>query len=67
MEAAQAATVKIEVSLIPRHIRRQLGAATIAAMRRTQRENPELWAKIESRAAEIREGRVPEYGDTKTG
>lgn len=62
MEAAQAATVKIDVSLIPPHIRRQLGAATIAAMRRTQRENPELWAKIEARAAEIREGRAPEYG-----
>ena len=54
--------IRIDVSLIPANVQRQLAAATITAMRRTQRENPELWAKIEARAAEINEGRVPEYG-----
>lgn len=62
MEAAQAASFKINVNLIPKNVQRQLAAATIVAMRRTQRENPDLWAKIEARAAEINEGRVPEYG-----
>ena len=57
--------VQIDVSLIPPHIGRQLGAATIAAIRRVQREDPELWAKIEARAAEIREGRSPEYNVKK--
>ena len=62
MEAAKAAEIKIDVSMIPDYVGRQIGAATIAAMRRTQRENPDLWARIEARAAEIREGRVMEYG-----
>lgn len=60
MDAAEAATVKIDVSLIPDYVGRQIGAATIAAIRRTQREDPELWARIKARAAEIREN--GEYG-----
>ena len=62
MDAAQAAKVEIDVSLIPPYIGRQLGAATVELARRIQRENPELWVKIKARAAEIREGRAPEYG-----
>ena len=65
MEAADAASIQIDVSLIPESIGHQIGAATIRAMRRTQREDPELWAKIKARAAEIREGRAPEYGGSK--
>lgn len=57
--------VHIDVSLIPPHIGRQIGAATIAAIRRIQREDPELWAKIKARAAEIREGKAPEYNIKK--
>ena len=60
MEAAQAATTN-QLGM-PDCIEWQLGAATITAMRKVQRENPELWARIKARAAEIREGRVPEYG-----
>lgn len=61
MKAAEAAKVEIDISLIPPHVQRIIAAATISAMRRTQRENPQLWAKIEARAADIREGRVKEY------
>ena len=50
MTAADAADVKIDVSRIPAHVQRQL------------EEDPELWAKIEARAAAINEGRAPEYG-----
>ena len=64
MEAAHAAT---ENNLgMPDFVEGQLGAATITAMRKVQRENPELWARIKARAAEIREGRAPEYGGKGT-
>lgn len=59
---AEAAKVEIDVTLIPESLRRQIGAATIAMARRVQREDPQLWAKIKARAAEIRSGRAPEYG-----
>ncbi len=61
MSAAEAAKVKIDVTLIPPHIKRQIGAATISLARRIQRNDPELWSKIKTRAIEIREGRAPEY------
>ena len=67
MTAADAADVKIDVSRIPAHVQRQLAAATITAMRRTQQEDPELWAKIEARAAVINEGRALEYGGKNNG
>ena len=52
MEAASAANTN---SLgMPPYIEWQIGAATLTAMRKVQRENPELWAKIKARAAEIR-------------
>ncbi len=60
MEAAQAATTN-KLGM-PDYIDWQLGAATITAMRKVQRENPDLWAKIKARAAEIREGRSSEHG-----
>jgi hypothetical protein len=60
MEAAQAATTN-KLGM-PDFVEWKLGAATITAMRKVQRENPELWARIKARAAEIREGRAPEYG-----
>ena len=63
MEAAQAATTN-QLGM-PDYVQRQLGAATITAMRKVQREDPEQWARIKARAAEIREGRAPEYGGTK--
>ena len=63
MEAAQAAvTNKLGM---PDYVEWQLGAATITAMRKVQRENPEMWAKIKARAAEIRERRVEENGGSK--
>lgn len=60
MKAAEAA--KTNSLGMPDYIEWQLGAATLTAMRKVQRENPELWAKIKARAAEIREGRAAEYG-----
>ncbi len=63
MEAAQAATAN-KLGM-PDYIEWQLGAATITAMRKVQRENPEMWAKIKARAAEIREGRASENGGDK--
>ena len=63
MEAADAANTN---SLgMPPYIEWQLGAATLTAMRKVQRENPELWARIKARAAEIREGRASENGGDK--
>ena len=67
MTAAEAADVRIDVSRIPAHVQRQLAAATITVMRRTQQEDPELWEKIEARAAVINEGRALEYGGQVTG
>ena len=52
--------VSIDPKLIPDYVKHQLAIATLAAMRRTQREDPEKWAQIEKRAAEIRE--KGEYG-----
>ena len=52
MEAAKAA--KANSIEMPDYVRWQLGAATLTAMRKVQRDNPELWAKIKARAAEIR-------------
>lgn len=63
MEAAQAATTN-KLGM-PLYIEWQLGAATLTAMRKVQRENPEQWAKIKARAAEIREGRASENGGGK--
>ena len=62
MGPAEAEKVEIDVSMIPESLRHQIGAATVAMARRIQRDNPLLWAKIKTRAAEIREGRAPEYG-----
>ena len=64
MEAANAAT---ENQLgMPDYVAWQLGAATLTAMRNVQREDPELWARIKARAAEIREGRIQEDGGQRT-
>ena len=64
MEAAQAAA---ENQLgMPDYVAWQLGAATLTAMRKVQREDPELWARIKARAAEIREGRIQEDGGQRT-
>lgn len=53
MEAAEAANTN---SLgMPEFVAWRLGAATLTAMRKVQRENPEQWARIKARAAEIRE------------
>lgn len=60
MEAAQAA--KTNQLGMPDYVQRQLGAATLTAMRKVRSENPEQWARIKARAAEIREGRETEYG-----
>lgn len=54
--------VRIDLSLIPPHVGRRIGAATVKFVRRIQHGDPELWAKVKARAAEIREGRAPEYG-----
>lgn len=40
--------------LMPENRREQLAQATLKAMTRIRREDPELWARIERRAAEIR-------------
>lgn len=52
MEAADAA--KTNSLGMPRYIEWQIGAATLTAMRKVQREAPDQWAKIKARAAEIR-------------
>lgn len=53
MEAAPSAANK--PALIQGYIQRQLARATLTALRNTQRNDPELWKRIERRAAEIRE------------
>lgn len=58
MEAAPTADVIIESS---DYLRQRVGAETFRAMRRTMMNDPEKWARIEKRAAEIRER--GEYGD----
>ena len=55
MTAAPAAETRIRPELIPAPERTNIAAATLNAIRRTQREHPELWALIDRRAAEIRE------------
>lgn len=60
MEAADAA--KTNALGMPDYLERYLGKATAKAMRKVQQENPEMWARIKARAAEIREGRETEYG-----
>ena len=60
MEAAEAANTN--ALGMPAFLDWQLGAATLTAMRKVQREDPERWARIKARAAEIREGREPEDG-----
>ena len=48
------AQVHININSIPEFSAFMLARETLTAMRRVQREDPELWAKIKRRAAEIR-------------
>lgn len=61
MEAAHDAA-KTNAIGMPADVAWQLGAALLTAMRRVQKEDPEMWARIKARAAEIREGRARDYG-----
>lgn len=48
---------------VPKWKRELIGAATLRAIQRTMQSDPELWARIEKRAAEIRErGEYPSGG-----
>ena len=53
-------SVRIDPSVIPPEMERRLARLVLRAMDRTRREDPELWAKIERRAAELREERERE-------
>lgn len=54
MDKAPATNVEIQPSCIPQHVQRQLAAVLLRSIRRTQREDPVIWARIEARAAQIR-------------
>lgn len=44
----------IKTELIPPEVGKRVALATIDCMRRIQRDNPALWAKIDARAKELR-------------
>lgn len=46
---------EIDTRRIPRNVAMQLARATVEAMIRTRRDDPEAWARIDARAAALRE------------
>jgi hypothetical protein len=57
-------TCRIDPSRIPPAVERRIARLTLRAMYRTRCENPELWARIERRAAELRREREREDEQT---
>ena len=56
----------MDINSAPDYMRFAIGSATIRAIRRTQTENPELWAKIKARSAELKaQESQPEKGKEK--
>lgn len=53
------------INSVPDYLRFAIGSATIRAMRRTQTEHPELWAKIKARSAELKAQEEPDEGKEK--
>ncbi len=55
MEAASAAAVQVDSSLIPKYEQLNFDRKLLILLRRHREENTEVWQKIERRAQEIRE------------
>ena len=53
-----AVSIQIQPGLIPQEVGKRIFASTLEAMRRVQTEQPDVWARIEARAAQLKTERM---------